>query len=253
MREAARKFGAFLGRSFLHALASTEVKLKADTLAAGAEVSVKGEMFRDIYEEFDKANHPEKAYLNQFEDTLKQWVKGFLKDEARIALFIDDLDRCLPEVTLEVLEAIKLYLNIPQIIFIVGLDRTVVDGVVIKHYDAHGLGKDKAEKYLDKIFQVEVQVSPSQTQMDDFHKRQIASLDESTGGFWGKNLDIGHRELLEAAVSELSRGNPRELKRLLNSALLRGRAARITLPWEQNTRPNCFLRRAFSFSWFKKS
>jgi predicted KAP-like P-loop ATPase len=84
-------------------------------------------MFREIYEEFDKANHPEKAYLNQFEDTLKSWVKGFLKDDARIALFIDDLDRCMPQVTLEVLEAIKLYLNIPQIIFVVGLDRSVVD------------------------------------------------------------------------------------------------------------------------------
>lgn len=229
MKEAARKFGAFLGKGFLHALSNTELSLKAEAgvpgIAGGSELKFSGEMFREIYEEFDRANHPEKAYLNQFEDALKSWVESFLKNDARISLFIDDLDRCLPEVTLEVLEAIKLYLNIPQIIFVVGLDRSVVDSVVVKHYELHGLGKEKAEKYLDKIFQVEVQISPSQTQMTDFHKKQIKHLDESTGGYWGKTLAHEHRIILEEGVSELAKGNPRELKRLLNSALLRGRAA----------------------------
>jgi hypothetical protein len=229
MKEAAKKFGAFLGKGFLHALANTELTFNAEAgvpgAGGGSEVKFSGEMFRDIYEEFDKANHPEKAYLNQFEDTLKSWVKDFLKDDARIALFIDDLDRCLPQVTLEVLEAIKLYLNIPQIIFVVGLDRSVVDGVVVKHYDDHGLGKEKAEKYLDKIFQVEIQISPSQTQMTEFHKKQIEQLDHSTGGYWARTLNPAHRSILEEGISDLARGNPRELKRLLNSALLRGRAA----------------------------
>lgn len=229
MKEAARKFGAFLGKGFLHALANTEVTLKGNAgvpgTEAGSELKLSGEMFREIYEEFDRTNHPEKAYLNQFEDTLKSWVKSFLQDEARIALFIDDLDRCLPDVTLEVLEAIKLYLNIPQIIFVVGLDRSVVDSIVRKHYADQGLGRETAEKYLDKIFQVEIQVSPSQTQMADFHQRQIKSLDESTGRFWGTTLTFDHRTILEKGISELARDNPRELKRLLNSALLRGRAA----------------------------
>lgn len=229
MKEAARKFGAFLGKGFLHALANTEVTLKGNAglagTEAGSELKLSGEMFREIYEEFDRTNHPEKAYLNQFEDTLKSWVKSFLQDEARIALFIDDLDRCLPDVTLEVLEAIKLYLNIPQIIFVVGLDRGVVDSIVRKHYADQGLGRETAEKYLDKIFQVEIQVSPSQTQMADFHQQQIKSLDESTGRFWGTTLTVDHRTILEKGISELARDNPRELKRLLNSALLRGRAA----------------------------
>lgn len=244
MKEAAKKFGAFLGKGFLHALANTELTLKAGATVPGAEgsseVKLSGEMFRDIYEEFEKANHPEKAYLNQFEDSLKSWVTNFLKDDARIALFIDDLDRCLPEVTLEVLEAIKLYLNIPQIIFVVGLDRSVVDGVVVKHYNDHGLGRDKAEKYLDKIFQVEIQVSPSQTQMADFHRKQIEQLDESSGGYWGNTLADEHRLLLEEGISELARGNPRELKRLLNSALLRGRAATDNTTLKQNT-PDALL------------
>jgi hypothetical protein len=94
--EAAKKFGAFLGKGFLHALANTELTLKADALATGPEVKFSGEMFGDIHEEYNNAIHPERAHLNQFEDTLKQWVNEFLKeDDERMALFIDDLDRCL--------------------------------------------------------------------------------------------------------------------------------------------------------------
>jgi hypothetical protein len=217
MKEAAKQFGAFLGKSFLHALSHLKVNVGA------AEVS--GEMFQDIYEEYEKTNRPEKAHLNQFEDTLKHWVKSFLKPDERIALFIDDLDRCMPEVTLEVLEAIKLYLNIPQIMFVVGVDRDVVDGVVIKHYDTHGLGREKARQYLNKIFQVEIQIPPSEQQMKEFLDKQVIELNKSTAGYWKQKLEEGHREALEMGIRELARHNPRETKRLLNSALLRGRAA----------------------------
>lgn len=227
--EAAKKFGAFLGKSFLHALSHTELTLKAEAGApgtqGGGEVKFSGEMFQNIYEEYEKANHPEKAHLNQFEETLRRWVGGFLKEDERIALFIDDLDRCMPEVTLEVLEAIKLYLGIPQIMFVVGVDRDVVDSISIKHYETLGLGKEKARQYLDKIFQVEIQIPPSEQQMKEFLGKQVNALDKSTGGYWKQKLAEGHRKALEAGIRELARNNPRETKRLLNSTLLRGRAA----------------------------
>jgi hypothetical protein len=101
----------------------------------------------------------------------------------------------------------------------------VVDGVVIKHYDTHGLGREKARQYLDKIFQVEIQISPSEQQMKEFLDKQVSALDESTGGYWKHKLREDHRRALESGIRELARHNPRETKRLLNSALLRGRAA----------------------------
>jgi hypothetical protein len=231
MVQAAKQFGAFLGKGFLHALAHTDIKLKADALGSGGELSVKGEMFRDIYDEFDKASQPQKAFLNQFEDALKSWVQSFLDRKGnifteRIALFIDDLDRCLPDVTLEVLEAIKLYLNIEPLMFVVGIDRTVVAAIVAKHYQENGLPR-KSEQYLDKIFQVEIQIPPSERQMHAFLNHQIAFLDESSGGYWNRMLsgESEYKTALESGIRHLARYNPREIKRLLNSALLRGRAA----------------------------
>ena len=231
MTQAAKKFGSFLGRSFLHALSAIELKAGAGFVGTGAELKVKGEMFRDIYDEFESTNRPERPFLNEFEKTLQEWIRGFLqhKDEKfseRIALFIDDLDRCLPDVTLEVLEAIKLYLNIQPITFVVGVDRSVVDGLVAKHYGDKGLDPRKSEQFLDKIFQVEVQIPPSEAQMHGFLQLQIDGIDAATGHYWSRMLDTqDSRTPIEQAIRQLAQYNPRETKRILNSTLLRGRAA----------------------------
>ncbi len=231
LREAAKMFGAFLGRGFLHALANVEVNVGGKGLA---EVKISGEAFRDIYEEYDRAAQPAKAHLNQFESTLRDWVGKFLKRGTdgvfteRLVIFIDDLDRCLPSVTLEVLEAIKLYLNIEPLVFVVGLDRTVVDGVVQKHYKESGVNEAKSREYLNKLFQIEIQIPHSETRMESYLERQIDAINQSTGGFWAKMLgdkDADNRRYLEAGIQILARDNPREIKRLLNSALLLGRGA----------------------------
>lgn len=244
MKEAAKRFGAFLGRSFLHALKNVKLRL-GDARATQLEVS--GEAFQSIYEEWEKAAHPQKPYLNQFETTLGEWIKCYLPrrtetkgkvkiaHQDRIALFIDDLDRCLPDVTLEVLEAIKLYLSIPSLIFVCGLDRSVVDAVVRKRYTDHGLTDEhKSEHYLNKIFQVEVDISPSQTQVTSYLHTILGSINQLTGSYLDKMLGgqqggslspTTARERLHSGLSHLARHNPREIKRLLNSALLRGRMA----------------------------
>jgi predicted KAP-like P-loop ATPase len=44
-----------------------------------------------------------------------------LRDRERLVVFIDDLDRCLPEKTIEILEVIKLFLDVPKCIFVIGV------------------------------------------------------------------------------------------------------------------------------------
>ena len=256
LRDTASRFGRFLGRSFLDAL--SRVKLKT-TEKKGASLEVSGEIFRDVVDEFHKVNHPERAYLNDFETTLKTWVGNYLRTDERsdaktnqdsqysgdrMVVFIDDLDRCLPDVTLEVLEALKLYLNIPQLIFVVGLDRTVVDAVVRKHYSNFEVDEpkgtderktssrneqvlqEKSEKYLDKMFQVEINITPSISRAKEFAVDQIAKLDEATGKFWSEMLtNSDYRSAIEEVVGRLAEHNPREIKRLLNSTLMRASEA----------------------------
>lgn len=222
---AAKKFGGALGRWFIHAVSSLEV---SGGVPGVGEASVNLEALAKIAEDYKQTTHPEKAYLNEFESTLKSWVKDSLAKDERMVLFIDDLDRCLPAVVLEVLEALKLYLNIPQLVFVIGLDRDVVKAIVRRHYREAELPDIKADSYLDKMFQVEVEVPPSERRMDGYLDKQIRLLDQTTESYWSKSLNAGGpncKATIESVIKQLAQHNPREVKRLLNSTLLGGSAA----------------------------
>jgi len=227
---AAKQFGGFLGRGFLQALAGLEVTVggKIGT-GVGTEASAEAKMnfasLRDIYDEYKNVTQPEKAYLNEFESSLKSWLYDNLGKEERMVIFIDDLDRCLPEVALEVLEALKLYLNFDRIIFVIGIDRSVVDALIKKHYENLGVEGIKSQNYLNKMFQVEIDVTPSETQVNEFFKEQVKELNRLADGYWTRTLEENHRKILETILRNLSWANPREVKRMLNSALMYGAAA----------------------------
>ena len=244
-KNAAKQFGLFLGKGFLHALASVKFKGKVSAGVVGAEAEADLTCLKDILSEYQEAAHPEKAYLNEFEDSLEKWVTGTLGDNERIIVFIDDLDRCMPDIALQVLEALKLYLNIPKLIFVVGVDRNVIERLVVEHYTKLGLvrrieqntfateqererreredaerKKDeaKARQYLSKMFQVEVELAPSEEQVRGFFEERLEDIP-----YWKENLrDEAHRDLFRNVVLELAGRNPREVKRLLNSALMAG-------------------------------
>ena len=65
--------------------------------------------------------------------------------ENRLVVFIDDLDRCMPEKAIEVLEAIKLFLDVQGCIFVLGLDQEVIArGIELKYRE---LGLEKRANY----------------------------------------------------------------------------------------------------------
>jgi len=204
---------------------------------------VDGRVLKKIVKDFKEAAHPEKVYLQEYETALKVWVEKSLGKDERMVIFIDDLDRCMPEIGLQVLEALKLYLNISNLIFVVGVDKEVVEKLVVEHYRKLGLVKEKARdrkeeaeeeqartrserkarQYLSKMFQVEIELAPSQKQIADFFEQQIKDLT-----IWEEHLGKrddrhqNHRDLFERLILKFARRNPRELKRQLNNTLMAG-------------------------------
>ena len=174
---------------------------------------------KDIARDLADTAAPEAAYLNEFETVMRDWVKRSLKKNERLVVFIDDLDRCMPDVALQVLEALKLYLSIERLMFVVGVDKTVVDQLVVERYKRMGVDETKALDYLAKMFQVEIPLAPTEWEVEVFFADIVAKNET-----W-KNLE--HRQdALEPVIMNLAKRSPREVKRLVNSAMIHASGVR---------------------------
>ncbi len=98
---------------------------------------------------------------DQFEQAdLVQQLRGKLNNliqvaltentKKRVCIFIDDLDRCSPEHTVTLLEAIKNFLLTSNVLFVFALDRRIVSEMIEKKY---GLHSGYGDEYLTKIIQ----------------------------------------------------------------------------------------------------
>lgn len=145
-------------------------------------------------------------FINRFETNFAKVVTRFVGEAGKLVIFIDDLDRCLPENAVEVLEAIKLFLGQPNCVFVVGIDKRVIEnGIRIRYGDRFAMsGAD----YLEKIIQLPF-VLPAVRDMN------VAQYINSLAG-----VDIN--EKLKLVIQSGSDNNPRRIKRFLNTfALLR--------------------------------
>lgn len=91
-----------------------------------------------------------------------------------LTLFIDDLDRCSPENVLKILEAVNFLVSSGPCVVVMGLDLQYVRSAVKGILEAQ-IGKQFADRYLEKLVNLEVAVpTPTAEQMDRF---LLASLE----------------------------------------------------------------------------
>lgn len=141
--------------------------------------------------------------------TVEGWRKGRGRQERLLCVFVDDLDRCSPKAVLEVLEGMKLYLDVPGVVFVVGYDEGIVSEAVLqeKGYSS----KTKARDYLEKFIQISYRIPPS---LERQSRDLVASLLRASGT--DRLLGQAERRL----VIEGSESNPRSIKRFINRFVL---------------------------------
>lgn len=78
----------------------------------------------------------------------------------KLVVLIDDLDRCLPEVTIETLEAVRLFMFSNSTAFVIAADESMIEYAVKKHFPDvtdsidKNIGKEFSKRYLEKLIQV---------------------------------------------------------------------------------------------------
>lgn len=186
-----------------------------------------------------------------------------------LLVIIDDLDRCLPERIIETLEAIKLFVAVPNTAFIIGADQRIVRHAISTRYVRQQLGKDATNTadeislendYLEKLIQIPYtlpRLSPTEIEsyinllhcqlyltaeaferlVEQIKSKRVEMLYKSYGEA-EIIATIPGAKISDELVTALSwsktvapiltdglKGNPRQIKRMLNAMVLRQRLA----------------------------
>ncbi|EDN68677.1 KAP P-loop protein [Beggiatoa sp. PS] len=132
-------------------------------------------------------------------------------DMDRIVVFIDDLDRLIPQKAVELLEALKSFLDIEGCVYVIACDyQIIVQG--LKQKFGVGEAELKGRSFFDKIIQVPFKMPVNQYHTEKFCKTML----EHIGVTHTKEDVTLYLELISYSVGF----NPRTVKRLFNNLLL---------------------------------
>jgi len=215
---------------------------------------------KDLLKPGESKNVPEEveAFRKAFDQLLKDAGIN------QLVVLIDDLDRCLPDTAIETLEAIRLFVFTAKTAFVVAADEAMIEYAVRKHFpdlpDSTG-PRDYARNYLEKLIQVPFRIpalGETETRIyvtlllagaevgedDADYGKLITVAREKLKRPWtnggldaasvktalGKQADKANNALalsdqIGPILASGTKGNPRQIKRFLNTLLLRERTA----------------------------
>lgn len=222
---------------------------------------------KEIYESFlKKEKEANKSSTNAIADFRKDFSDLLVSTGfKRLVVIIDDLDRCSPERIIENLEAIKLFLNVPKTAFVIGADPRIVKYAIEHKYKSNKEIEEDNNRividYLEKLIQLPYalpRLSESEVEtyismlickkevgdmkfknvLDEFKNYRITNKYSAFGlsNFekileaeeFGKVKDnvITIPSLVPLITNSLY-GNPRQIKRFLNTYTIRKRLAEV--------------------------
>lgn len=212
----------------------------------------------------------EKPEAKSVPDEIREFHKAFGKllgkaGLSRLIVLVDDLDRCLPETAVETLEAIRLFVSLPNTAFVVGADEAMIKYAVQRHFPDLPQGEpwsDYPRAYLEKLIQVPFRIPPmgetetrtyvsmlfvgsligedtsefgellqhAKTLMSEPWKRKSieeADVKRVLGPLFTAEVRVALilSERIAPVLASGSKGNPRQVKRFLNALNLRLRVS----------------------------
>jgi len=225
----------------------------------------------------DKTRTEIKKFRNEFKDLLKK------SKVENVVVFIDELDRCLPDTVLEVFEAMRLFLFVEGMSFVIGADERLIQySIKSKYKEVPGNNLDIGKEYLEKVIQYPLYIPQltraevnqylaclllKQTLSDEKFKEILGIVytltpdqDFSMDLISDKTPDLTENCKQEMALArQISsvlapsiNGNPRQCKRFLNTLYMRlelAKSRNVTL--DKNILAKLMLAEYFNPEFFK--
>jgi uridine kinase len=142
-------------------------------------------------------------------------AETLINENNRIIVFIDDIDRLVPEKALDLLEALKLFLELKGCVFVLACDYQVIAQGLKQKFN---LSENDLKGFFEKMIQVPFNMPVSQYNAQGF---LTTMLDEHLGVTYSTEQDKNDDAALYLKLVTYSAGfNPRTVKWLFNNLLL---------------------------------
>ncbi len=162
------------------------------------------------------------SYINN--DTSSYYgLLEYLREETKkldfqIVVFIDDLDRCESSKAVDLLDGLKVLLDLSRFCFVIAMANERIEKAARKRF--HEDDEESAIKYLDKIIQFSFFLPPPNK---DSVKKQIIEkylrdIDRNTNTENQHTEDLKTNDL-SGVILDVLGSNPRTIKRFLNSII----------------------------------
>ena len=211
--------------------------------------TIESKDIEDILAKF-KTEEKTRTEIKKFRDEFKQLLKDSKVEN--VVVFIDELDRCNPDTVLDVFEAMRLFLFVDGMSFVIGADQRLIQyAIKTKYKEVPGNNLDIGKEYLEKVIQYPITIpqlnhaevnqylaclllEPSLS-ADEFKKflnvvHSIEPDKELTMELLGEKEsslsdkckeDMALARQISSVLAPSINGNPRQCKRFLNTLAMR--------------------------------
>lgn len=215
--------------------------------------------YNNLLEDVTKGN------TSKFIATFRELFEDLVTDMGykAVIVYVDDLDRCDPKRIIGCLEAVKLFVNVKNTAFVIGADERIIEYAISQHYPIQMKKEDISSPfsdYLEKLIQLpyklprlsdneqetyitlllcknhlnEIHFNKIHQKYLEFRKTDKHSkynIDDIKANIpENQNIDfyaVEYRLPIVPIIKQFLNGNPRQLKRFLNTLYVRQELADV--------------------------
>lgn len=212
--------------------------------------------YNNLLEDVTKGN------TSKFIVTFRELFENLVNDMGykAVIVYVDDLDRCDPKRIIGCLEAVKLFVNVKKTAFVIGADERIIEYAISQHYPIQMKKEDISSPfsdYLEKLIQLPYKLPRlsdneqetyitlllcknhlSEIHFNEIHQKYLEfrktdkhskyNIDDIKANI--QNVDfnaVEYRLPIVPIIKQFLNGNPRQLKRFLNTLYVRQELADV--------------------------